>query len=205
MKELTDRQQEVLTFIIKYINSHNYPPTIREVAEHFEMSIKGAHDHITALKKKNYVKNDKGSRTLEVIKRDDYHNAETNDGTVNVPVLGHVAAGVPILAEENWDGVIPLPRSMLKRGRRYFALMVKGDSMEDAGILDGDTAIIEQRETAENGEIVVAMVNEEATTLKRFYREKNRIRLQPENDKYKPIYSRDVRLLGRLANIIRSY
>jgi repressor LexA len=205
MKELTDRQQEVLTFIIKYINSHNYPPTIREVAEYFKMSIKGAHDHITALKKKSYVKNDKGFRTLEVIKRDDYHNAETKEDAVSIPILGPVAAGVPILAEENWDGVISLHRSMLKRDRRYFALRVRGNSMENAGILDGDTAIIEQRETAENGEIVVAMVNEEATTLKRFYREKNRIRLQPENDKYAPIYCRDVRLLGRLANIIRSY
>jgi repressor LexA len=202
MKELTDRQQEVLTFIIGYINSHAYPPAVREIAEYFEISIKGAYDHLAALKKKNYVKSDTRPRTLEVIKGG---GGETKDGLIEIPILGHVAAGVPVLAEENWDGVISLHRSMLKRGSRYFALNVKGDSMEDAGILDGDLAIIEQRETAENGEIVVAMVNEEAMTLKRFYREKNRIRLQPENNKYKPIYSRDVRLLGRMAKIIRSY
>jgi repressor LexA len=201
MKELTERQQRILNCIIEYINSHAYPPTIREIAEHFGISIKGAHDHLTALKKKGYIKSDNRSRTLEVIKRD---GNETRDGVIEVPVLGQVAAGVPILAEENWDGVIPVHKSMLKKGSRYFALNVKGDSMENAGILDGDVAIIEQRETAENGEIVVAMVNE-ATTLKRFYRERNRIRLQPENNNYKPIYSRDVRLLGRVAKIIRSY
>ncbi|MDR1410792.1 MAG: transcriptional repressor LexA [Spirochaetaceae bacterium] len=200
MKELTDRQREILTFITRYINAHTYPPTIREIADDFEISIKGAHDHVTALKKKGYVRNDKRSRTLEVIKRD----GEEDGGSIEIPILGPVAAGVPILAEENWDGVVPISRSMLKRGSRYFALKVKGDSMEGAGILDGDMAIIEQREVAENGEIVVAMVND-ATTLKRYYREKARIRLQPENDNYKPIYSQDVRLLGRVAKIIRSY
>jgi repressor LexA len=200
MKELTDRQREVLTFITGYINSHTYPPTIREIADNFEISIKGAHDHVTALKKKGYVKNDKRSRTLAVIKRDE----EEEGGSVKIPILGPVAAGVPILAEENWDGSIPVDRSALRKGSRYFALRVKGDSMEDAGILDGDMAIIEQRETAENGQIVVAMLND-ATTLKRYYREKTRIRLQPENEKYKPIYSQDVRLLGRVTQIIRSY
>jgi repressor LexA len=200
VKELTDRQREVLTFIIRFIDSHTYPPTIREIADYFEISIKGAHDHVTALKKKAYVKNDKRSRTLEVIKRD----GEDNDDIVNVPILGPVAAGTPILAEENWDGSIPIHRTMLKKGNQYFALKVKGDSMEGAGILDGDMAIIEQRNVAEDGEIVVAMMND-ATTLKRYYREKNRIRLQPENDNYKPIYSQDVRLLGCVAKIIRSY
>jgi repressor LexA len=200
VKELTDRQREVLTFIIKFIGSHTYPPTIREIADHFEISIKGAHDHVTALKKKGYVKSDKRSRTLEVIKRD----GEDDDDVVKVPILGPVAAGVPILAEENWDGAIPVHRTLLRKGSQYFALKVKGDSMEGAGILDGDMAIIEQRNVAEDGEIVVAMIND-ATTLKRYYREKTRIRLQPENDNYKPIYSQDVRLLGRVATIIRSY
>jgi repressor LexA len=200
MKELTDRQREVLTFIIRFIDSHTYPPTIREIAEHFEISIKGAHDHVTALKKKGYVKNDKRSRTMEVIKGDE----KEGNGIIKIPILGPVAAGVPIMAEENWDGSVSVHRGMLRKGSQYFALRVKGDSMEGAGILDGDMAIIEQQDTAENGEIVVAMVND-ATTLKRFYREKNRIRLQPENSKYKPIYSQDVRLLGRVAQVIRSY
>jgi repressor LexA len=123
---------------------------------------------------------------------------------VAIPILGPVAAGAPILTEENWEGSIPVHQSLLKKGCQYFALKVRGDSMEGAGILDGDMAIIEQRNIAENGEIVVAMVND-ATTLKRFYREKTRIRLQPENEKYKPIYSQDVRLLGRVIEIIRAY
>jgi repressor LexA len=200
MKELTDRQREVLTFISKFIDSHAYPPTIREIADHFEISIKGAHDHVLALKKKGYVKSDNRSRTLEIIKRD----GDDDDAVVKVPILGPVAAGLPILAEENWDGVIPVHRTLLRKGSHYFALKVRGDSMEGAGILDGDMAIIEQRNAVENGEIVVAMIND-ATTLKRYYREKNRIRLQPENENYKPIYSQDVRLLGRVATIIRSY
>jgi repressor LexA len=203
MKELTERQREVLTFISNYVKEHTYPPTIREIAEKFDISVKGAHDHVTALKKKGRLRGeDKRSRTMEVVKAE---GDEDRTDVLDVPVLGLVAAGNPIMAEENWDGSVPIPRSELKRGSDYFALKVRGDSMTGAGILDGDLAIIEQRDIANNGEIVVAQVNDEATTLKRFYREKTRIRLQPENDKYKPIYSRDVRILGRVAKILRSY
>jgi repressor LexA len=200
MKELTERQREVLIFISNYIHSHMYPPTIRETADHFGISIKGAHDHVMALKKKGYIKSDKRSRTMEIIK----HDGEDEWGMADIPILGQVAAGAPVLTEENWDGTIPVHRSMLKKGGQYFALKVKGDSMVGAGILDGDMAIIEQRDNAEDGEIVVAMVND-ATTLKRYFREKTRIKLQPENDKYKPIYTQDARLLGRVAKIIRAY
>ncbi|GHV88840.1 LexA repressor [Spirochaetia bacterium] len=202
MKELTGRQREVLTFISQYVKEHAYPPTIREIAEQFKISVKGAHDHVTALKKKGRLKGeDKRSRTMEVVRE---AGDEGSEDFLAVPVLGSVAAGNPIMAEENWDDTVPIHRSELKRGSQYFALKVRGDSMTGAGIMDGDTAIIEQRDIANNGEIVVAMVND-ATTLKRYYREKTRIRLQPENDKYKPVYSRDVRLLGRVAKILRSY
>jgi repressor LexA len=197
MKELTHRQQEMLTFIRAFITTHRYPPTFREIADNFDMSVKGAYDHVAALKKKGYVRGDKRSRTIELV------NPEDTD-ILMIPILGSVAAGNPILAEENWEGSIPLPRSELKKNGAFFALKVRGDSMIGAGIMDGDTAIIEQRAVAENGEIVVAVVNE-AMTMKRYYQENNRIRLQPENDNYKAIYSRDVRLLGRLAKIIRSY
>jgi repressor LexA len=200
VKELTERQREVLTFIRDYIQAHTYPPTIREIADDFEFSVKGAHDHVGALKKKGYIKGDKRSRTMEVVKRE----GEEFEGDIMIPVLGPVAAGAPILAQENWEGTIPLHSSLLRKGRKYFALRVRGDSMTGAGIMDGDIAVIEQQNTAENGEVVVAMVNE-AMTLKRFYKEKNRVRLQPENDKYKPIYSRDVQLLGRIAKILRDY
>jgi repressor LexA len=197
MKELTSRQQEMLIFIRDFITTHRYPPTFREIADNFEMSVKGAYDHVAALKKKGYVRGDKRSRTIELV------NAEDTD-ILRIPILGSVAAGNPILAEENWEGTVPLPRSELPKSGTFFAVKVRGDSMINAGIMDGDMAIIEQQAVAENGEIVVAMVND-AMTMKRYYQEKNRIRLQPANDIYKPIYSRDVRLLGRLAKIIRSY
>jgi repressor LexA len=200
MKELTERQREVLMFIKVYIHTHAYPPTIREIAENFLVSVKGAHDHVGALKKKGYIKGDKRSRTMELVKRDD----EDNEEDILIPLLGPVAAGTPILAEENWERTIPLHSSLLRRGSEYFALRVRGDSMIGAGIMDGDIAIIEQQSTAEDGEVVVAMVNE-AMTLKRFFKEKNRVRLQPENEKYKPIYSQDVQLLGRISKILRDY
>jgi repressor LexA len=203
MKEVTKRQQEVLTFIADYIESHNYPPTIREIAQHFSISVKGAHDHITALKKKNRIKtNDKHFRTIELIR--DIEDT-SNDSFKAVPLLGTVAAGKPILSEENLDGTIDIHTSMLKRNSEYFALTVRGDSMEGAGILDGDTAIIEKQPVVQNGEIAVIQMDD-AVTLKTFYRESARIRLQPENTRYSPIYvSQDLRILGRLSHIIRFY
>jgi repressor LexA len=205
MKDLTARQREVLKFITKYINTHTYPPTIREVGDHFEISVKGAHDHIIALKRKGHIRGDNRSRTMELVHKEKHRK----DEMVEVPILGTVAAGSPILAEENWEGKIPLHQSQLKEGADYFALRVRGDSMNRAGIMDGDMAIIEQRTVAENGEIVVAMVDEdEGMTIKRFFREKNRrYRLQPESDNPKhtsKIYQ-DMRILGRLAQIVRTY
>jgi len=201
MKELTGRQKEVLSFIADYLRSHSYPPTIREIADHYSISVKGAHDHITALKKKGHIRQaDKRPRTMELTSA----RLEDNSWLVEVPILGSVAAGAPLLAEENFDGNIVLHRSMLKKNKKYFALKVKGDSMSGAGILEGDMAIIEKQNTARNGEIAVAVIDE-AVTLKRFYKESTRVKLQAENPAYKPIYSQDVKILGRLSGIIRSY
>jgi len=202
MKEPTERQREVLKFISGYISAHSYPPTIREVAEYFSVSVRGAYDHISALKRKGLLKfEDKRSRTLELVKSG---RESSSPDIVNIPILGVVAAGRPILAEENWDGFIPVHASLLKKNRQYFALRVKGDSMKDAGILDNDMALIQKQSTAQNGDIVVAIVNNEAVTLKRFFHEKNTIRLQPENDTFKPIRSRNVRVLGKLFYVMRS-
>ena len=200
MKEATERQKEVLDFIADYVRAHTYSPTIREVAEHFSISVKGAHDHLTALRKKGLMKQgDKKPRTMELVR------SEEEEDVIEIPILGTVAAGRPILAEENIDGSIKLHRSLIKKGRQYFALQVRGDSMEGAGIMDGDTAVIEQQSVVKNGEIAVVMM-EDAVTLKTFYKESNRVRLQPENSKYNPIYcSGDLRILGKLAHIIRSY
>ncbi|MDR0321561.1 MAG: transcriptional repressor LexA [Treponema sp.] len=201
MKEMTDRQKQLYNFIASYIKKHSYPPTIREIAENYSISVKGAHDHITALRKKGFLKQiDKRPRTMGLT----HTNPADSEDLMEIPILGSVAAGVPILAEENFDGNIVLHRSMLKKSKKYFALRVKGDSMSGAGILEGDTAIIEKQSTVRNGEIAVAVMDE-AVTLKRFYKESSRIRLQAENPAYKPMYSQDVKVLGRLFTIIRSY
>ena len=202
MRGPTERQQEVLDFISHYLLTHTYPPTIREVADHFKISIKGASDHLGALKKKGLLKQgDRKSRTIELVRADE---SET-DSFVEIPVLGTVAAGRPILAIENMDGAVKLHRSFVKKNSQYFALKVRGDSMEGVGILDGDTAVIEHQNQVRNGDIAVVSLDD-SVTLKTFYKENTRIRLQPENDKYSPIYaSRDVRILGRLVHIIRTY
>jgi len=201
MKELTERQKDVLSFIADYIKKNSYPPTIREIADNYSISVKGAHDHITALRKKGFLKHaNKRPRTMGLT----HIIQEESTEMIEVPLLGSVAAGVPILAEENFDGNIVMHRSQLKKNKKYFALRVKGDSMTGAGILEGDTAIIEKQNTVRNGEIAVAVIDE-AVTLKRFYKESSRIRLQAENPDYKPIFSQDVKILGRLSGIIRNY
>jgi repressor LexA len=190
---------------MNYIQIHAYPPTIREIGDYFAISVKGAYDHVEALRKKGFLRlGDKRSRTIEVIKAGgDFWNTETP--ILEVPLLGLVAAGKPILTEENREGSVHIHRSMVKKNARYFALKVKGDSMTGAGITSGDIAVIEEREYAEDGDIVVALVDDEAATLKRFFKEANRVRLESENPKYQPIYTQNARILGRLAQIIRSY
>ena len=200
MKELTKRQKEVLAFLRTFIEDHTYPPTIRETAAHFGISVKGAHDHVKALEKKGMIRCDLNrSRAIEVLS-----HREDRDTFLKIPILGNVAAGQPLFAEENLDGYLSIPSNMLTKGT-YFALNVHGDSMRDAGIFDGDTAIISHRDNADNGDIVVAMINDEAVTLKRFFREKNRIKLKAENPVYPPIYTQNLRILGRLSCIIRNY
>ncbi|MBN2050323.1 MAG: transcriptional repressor LexA [Spirochaetales bacterium] len=200
MRDLTRRQKEILSFIERFIDSHTFPPTIREIAGNFKISAKAAHDHVKALEKKGAIRFDMNrNRTIEVVS-----GTAEKETVVKIPVLGNVAAGQPLFAEENLDGYLTLPSNMLSRGT-YFALNVHGDSMRDAGIFDGDTAIIAQQEQASNGDIVVAMINDEAVTLKRFYREKNRIKLKAENPVYPPIYTQNLRILGKLSCIIRNY
>ena len=201
MKGLTTRQREVFDFIRSFIRIKRYPPTIREIAVNFGFSVKGSYDHVKALQKKGFIRcAGNRSRAIEVIADTD---AERQPNLVSVPVLGAVAAGRPLFAEENLTGWIQVPAASLKKGQ-HFALQVRGDSMKDAGIMDGDVVVVSHQETAENGEIVVAMVDE-AVTLKRFFVEKNRVRLKAENPKYPPLYTQNVRILGRLAFLMRSY
>ncbi|MDR2608225.1 MAG: transcriptional repressor LexA [Treponema sp.] len=203
MKELTARQKEVLAFIKSYIGTHSYPPTIRELADYFEISVKGAHDHVTALKKKGFLRQaDRRSRTIELIRP---QGSEDPNGVVEIPILGTVAAGVPILSEENFEGTITFHRSTLKKGRSYFAMKVRGESMIGAGINSGDIAIIEKTEFVRNGEIAMVVVDDDAITLKRYYKERFRVVLLAENPGFGPTYSQNVRVIGRLARIYRSY
>jgi repressor LexA len=200
MKAPTKRQTEVLDFLKSFLSRHKYPPTIREIAAHFGISVKGAYDHVKALEKKGLIACDNNrSRAIEIIET----QSDSDDIQRQVPLLGHVAAGMPLFAEENNEGSLSLPASMVGSGD-VFALRVEGESMIGAGIMDGDVAVFAHQPNAENGQIVVAMVDE-AVTLKRFYKEKNRVRLQAENPAYPPLYTADVRILGRLVALVRSY
>ncbi|MBN1525560.1 MAG: transcriptional repressor LexA [Spirochaetales bacterium] len=198
MKGLTKRQKSILDYIKQYILSHKYPPTIREVAERFDISVKGSYDHIKALEKKKFIKcTGNRSRAIEVVWTEEEHDV------ARIPLLGNVAAGKPLFAEENFEGTVGVPAGFLNNGK-HFALNVRGDSMQDAGIMDGDIAIINYRNVADNGDIVVAMLDD-SVTLKRFFKEKNRVMLKAENNAYPPIFSQEIKILGRLACIIRKY
>ncbi|MCQ2579476.1 MAG: transcriptional repressor LexA [Treponemataceae bacterium] len=204
MKTLTERQQESLRFIRDYTSENSRPPTIREVAEHFGVTVKAAQDRITALRKKGFLApSDNCSRSLRVLVDIDEKENTTSE-MVSVPLLGTVTAGKPLLSTDNIEGRIFVPSSFLRKESDYFALTVKGSSMINAGILDGDTALIQQSETAEDGEIVVVLLDDSAT-LKRYFKEPSRVKLQSENPDFKPIYCQNVRILGRLSTIIRIY
>ncbi len=203
MKGLTARQSEVLEFIKQYLESNSYAPAVRDIAKHFGITVKAAHDHLKALERKGAIHSSEGiSRSTGVVGFSVAPSVET----VSVPVLGNTAAGLPILAEENKEYELNIPTALIPGKGPYFALHVEGDSMVDAGILDGDLAIIRQTGAVHNGEIVVARVGEEnRVTLKRYYLTQHAIELRPENPKYGSLYSKDVTVLGKLHMIIRDY
>ncbi|MEE1211066.1 MAG: transcriptional repressor LexA [Treponema sp.] len=203
MRQITDRQKEVLSFISDFTEKNVYPPTVREISEHFNVSLRAVQDHIAALQKKGYlVTEQKRSRSIRVLV--DERKKEDSLFVSKVPLLGTVAAGKPLLCEENLDGYVNLTEPFIRPGKSYFALRVRGTSMIDAGILEGDLAVIEQANTALDGQIVVAVLDD-AITLKRYYKESSRVRLQPENSAMQPIYCQDVRIVGILSNIVRTY
>jgi len=200
VKQLTARQREILNFIKKFIFENKYPPTVREIAAAFNISSSGAHDHLKALVRKEKINfSSNRSRAIEVT-----GDFRENDELLSIPLLGNVRAGIPLMAEENLEGYIKVAASTLRDGS-HFALHINGDSMQNAGILDGDVGIFIQMQTANNGDIVIARVNDEAVTLKRFYKEKNRIKLKAENPVYPPIYTQNVKILGKLQFIFRNY
>ena len=203
MRGITDRQKEVLTYISTYTEENSYPPTVRDISEHFGISLLAVQDHILALQKKGYLsQSQKKARSIRVLS--DCRDKEPQTYISKVPLLGTVAAGKPLLSEENLDGYVNLTEPFVRPGKSYFALRVRGQSMINAGILDGDLAVVEQASTAIDGQIIVAVIDD-AITLKRYYKESGRIRLQPENPDFQAIYCTDVRIVGILSNIVRTY
>jgi repressor LexA len=202
MKDLTEKQELVLKFISDSLREKGFPPTIREIADKFEITAKGAYDHLKAIEKKGFIKTNKNqSRAIELLR----HSAE--DGipiqAMSIPVIGRVAAGTPIFAEENIDSYIPVSDELSKKGN-LFALRVAGESMIGAGIQNGDIAIIQKKEVAKNGEIVVALIDDEAT-LKAYFKEADHVRLEAKNKAYKPIKTKKVKILGKLIALYRIY
>ena len=203
LKELSPRQKEILEYITEQVFQNNYPPFVREICQAMGLrSSSTAHAHLKALEKKGYLRRDPTKpRAIKILNPATDINTSLKDKTRLIPLLGQVTAGLPVLAEENIESYLALPEEIVKRDA-VFLLRVKGSSMQGADILDGDLVIVKQQPVAENGEIVVALLGEEAT-VKRFYREKGCIRLKPENPDYAPIISQDVRLLGKVIGLIR--
>ena len=197
---ISDKQQEILDYIKQTILKKGYPPAVREICEAVHLrSTSSVHAHLETLEKNGYIRRDPTKpRTIEVT--DDDFNL-TRREMVNIPLVGQVAAGLPILAEQNIQDYFPVPADMLPN-QEMFMLKVKGDSMVNVGIYDGDQVMVASQSTARNGEIVVAMI-EDGATVKRFYKENGHIRLQPENDLMDPIIVNDCTVLGRVIGLIR--
>ncbi len=197
------RQKQVLDFISQYIGKNGTSPTLQEIADALGLSsLATVHEHLQALVKKGLVKRYDGAvRGIEVL---DQKIAEALEG-IEVPLIGYIAAGRPIEAIENPDETITISPHMISGRKRSFVLQVKGESMKEAGILDGDYVVIEQQDTANNGDVVVALLENGFATLKRFFKEKGRIRLQPANSAMEPIYVSNVTIQGRVAGVIRRY
>jgi repressor LexA len=213
--QLTARQQEIWQFLVDYVDRHGYPPTVREIGEAVGLaSPSTVHAHLANLERAGLLRRDPTKpRALDLIghRRESRGHDENRDAPATIelqklPLLGQIAAGSPLLAEENIEDELAVPGPL---GRRAdFLLRVKGESMINAGILDGDILVVQRAQDARDGEIVVALVGDDEfadeATVKTFYREGNRVRLQPENDSLEPIYADFVQILGRVTGVFRS-
>ena len=202
-RQLTKRQESILAFITRYVNQHGYPPSIREIGPAFGIkSLRGVTIHLDALERKGYIRRESTSRSIQVLASD----AGKVDSYVRLPILGAIAAGAPLLAEQNIEGEMAVPGAMLRGITDAFLLRVRGDSMVDTHILDGDIVVIRPQQTAENGEIVAALLGDEAT-VKRFRIEGEESALTPANRAYEPIPLRgkDIRLIGKVIGLLRTY
>lgn len=203
---LTGRQQEIWDFLVEYVDAHGYPPTVREIGEAVGLaSPSTVHAHLANLERAGLLKRDPTKpRALELVGRERADSAPALAGEMpRLPLVGQIAAGGPLLADENIEDHVAVP----ERLSGDFVLRVKGDSMIDAGILDGDLLVVQRAQDARNGDIVVALAGDDESadeaTVKRFFREDGRVRLQPENASMEPIYARHVQILGRVVGVFR--
>ena len=206
-KELTSRQEEILEYIKKYSKENHMPPTVREIGNHFEISsTNGVRSILAALIKKGYInRSPRLSRGLEIISNGSDSQEPAANNTIEIPIVGRVAAGQPILAVQNLEGTVTIDRDFLACRSDVFALRVKGDSMINAGIFDGDLIFARQQKNAEQGEIVVAQIDNEAT-VKYYHPSSDHIELRPANPKYRPIIvnnRKDFSIAGRVIGVMR--
>lgn len=205
METLTERQSEILDTIKKFIAKNGYPPTVREIGAILNLSSPATtHFHLNRLESKGYIKKDKSkNRTLELLVPNEY--LEKDDEVATIALIGTITAGSPIEAIENPNEYFSIPASLIPKKKEVFALNVQGESMINKGINNGDIVIIEKGNNANNGDIVAAMTDECEVTLKSFYKEKNHIRLQPENDTMEPIILNNVTILGKAVGLYRKF
>ena len=203
MEKLTDKQNSILQILKKLIAKNGYPPTVREIGEEAHLSSPATiHFHLTKLEEKGYLKKgDNKNRTIEILVPNEY--LEVKENIVEVPLLGKVTAGTPIEAIETPDEYFSLPANLITTKNDVFTLKVSGDSMINVGIYDGDIVIVERRDTARNGETVVAMNENNEATVKTFYKEDGYFRLQPENDTMAPIILKKCTILGKVIGLYR--
>ena len=203
MDDLTVRQSEILEYIKTEVEKKGYPPSVREIGEAVGLSSSSSvHAQLEKLEQMGYLRRDPTKpRAIEVLLDSSSPLSIFKQDMINVPIVGAVTAGEPIFAQQNIQEYFPLPKDFT-RTEEVFMLRVKGDSMMNAGIFDGDMVIVDKNPSANNGDIVVALLEEEAT-VKRFFKETNQVRLQPENDRYEPIFSADVQILGKVIGLLR--
>jgi repressor LexA len=205
---VTDRQQAILEYLRGFVDEHGYPPTVREIGEAVGLrSPSTVHAHLAQLERAGLIRRDPTKpRAIELADRRREGDVAEPDAH-RLPLIGEIAAGGPLLAEQNIEDYVGVPEP-LSRGGEEFLLRVKGDSMVNAGILDGDFVVVQRGQDARNGEIVVALAGDDEAadeaTVKRFFREDGRIRLQPENDSLEPIYAGHVQILGKVIGVFRS-
>ena len=203
MKKISKRQEDILAFIKDEVKSKGYPPSVREIGEAVGLaSSSTVHGHLARLESKGYIRRDPTKpRAIEVLDPDGLNAYKP--GVLNVPLVGKVTAGLPITAIENIEEYFPLPESFGTSEDKLFMLEIVGSSMIEAGILNGDYVVVKQQQTAQNGEIVVAMTDDDEATVKRFFKEKNYFRLQPENSSMEPIILDNVSILGKVVGVYR--